>query len=811
MTVSVSDSAGHPLPVMLGALVASLLLSASAWAQTDSQPAILDLYGSPGLLDMPGGHMSADGSFNVWAAGTGFTQRYGFSFQALPWLEGSFRYIGTKGLFGSGEPGNFAEYYDRSFGVRIRLQDETGGWPDITAGANDTVGTGLEGAEYFVASKHLGDFDATLGLGWGRLAGTAMFENPFALLVPSFANRPAPNGNVSGSGSLFPIDQFFHGRNASLFGGFSWKTPIENLSLIAEYSSDSYRLETEQHIFKPATQVNVGASYQATRSLQVGAAFMYGKTPMLRASFTIDPKTDPFEQRFGAAPLPAHLRSDEELRRLARASMTTDQPVIQSIEGDGDTLVATVKGGGGNCGRYAQLIATAHDHRYRDVAISDMDDPRGKIQICSAADAPKLLERRLTEMASWHDSGTDDDGFAAARARAIDLATAQALEIDAIGRDGNQVNVAFTNAHYRTEPEAYGRLARVLMATMPANVETFRIISMADGMPTREIVLPRSSLERVIADNGGGTEIEPLVPTQASAVSLDSISEPVVHYPAFDWSLLPEYNQSLFDPNQPYRYQLLAGLAGGMNLTGQIRFEGELQANLISDYGGLEPSNSLLPQVRSDALQYYEKGKNGIEEMQGSYTTTLAPGVYALARGGILESMFAGGGGEILWRPDQSRWALGGTLYEVWQRGFDRLFDLQPYHVLTGHATVYYESPWYNLDFKVDAGRYLAGDVGGTMTISRRFDTGMEIGLFATFTNVPFSQFGEGSFDKGFIIRIPLDFMVPLNSQSDFDMNLRPVTRDGGQTIEPEQVLYDAIRRTSYGDYIANVDQIPAP
>ena len=158
---------------------------------------------------MPGGHMSPDGGFNLWVAATGFTQRYGFSFQALPWLEGSFRYIGTKGLFGAGEPGNFGEYYDRSFGLRIRLQNETDGWPDITVGANDTVGTGLEGAEYFVASKHLGDFDATLGIGWGRLAGTAMFENPFALLAPSFGVRPPPSEISRRRVRCFPSTSFF--------------------------------------------------------------------------------------------------------------------------------------------------------------------------------------------------------------------------------------------------------------------------------------------------------------------------------------------------------------------------------------------------------------------------------------------------------------------------------------------------------------------------------------------------------------------------------------------------------------------------
>src|SRR5271169_2194616 len=95
MTESVPDRSGYPLPVNLVALVAALLVSTSSWAESDLPPPILDLYGSPGLLDMPGGHMSPDGAFNLWAAGTGFTQRYGFSFQALPWLEGSFRYIGT--------------------------------------------------------------------------------------------------------------------------------------------------------------------------------------------------------------------------------------------------------------------------------------------------------------------------------------------------------------------------------------------------------------------------------------------------------------------------------------------------------------------------------------------------------------------------------------------------------------------------------------------------------------------------------------------------------------------------------------------
>jgi hypothetical protein len=349
------------------------------------------------------------------------------------------------------------------------------------------------------------------------------------------------------------------------------------------------------------------------------------------------------------------------------------------------------------------------------------------------------------------------------------------------------------------------------MATMPAEIETFRIISLVDGIPTRELVLPRSSLERTITASGGGTEILADARTGQTDIPAAQISPLVAHYPNYDWSIRPVYNQSLFDPNQPYLYQLLGGLNGGVNVTPQFRVEGEAQVNIVSDFNQLLPSDSQLPHVRSDQNLYYEHGKNGIAELQASYTATVAQGVYALARGGIFESMFDGVGGEVLWRPDGERWALSATLYEAWQRGFDRLLDLQPYHVTTGHVSLYYQSPWYGLDFEVDAGRYLASDTGATLTIMRRFETGVEIGAFATFTNVPFSQFGEGAFDKGFIIRIPMDFMVPLDSQSEFDMNLRPVTRDGGQMLQPEMELYDELRRTDYGELVENEDALVHP
>ena len=47
----------------------------------------------------------------------------------------------------------------------------------------------------------------------------------------------------------------------------------------------------------------------------------------------------------------------------------------------------------------------------------------------------------------------------------------------------------------------------------------------------------------------------------------------------------------------------------------------------------------------------------------------------------------------------------------------------------------------------------LAGDYGSTFSLSRTFNNGWEIGAYATLTDVKFSTFGEGSFDKGITLK----------------------------------------------------------
>ncbi|MDU8421091.1 YjbH domain-containing protein, partial [Pseudomonas syringae] len=61
---------------------------------------------------------------------------------------------------------------------------------------------------------------------------------------------------------------------------------------------------------------------------------------------------------------------------------------------------------------------------------------------------------------------------------------------------------------------------------------------------------------------------------------------------------------------------------------------------------------------------------------------------------------------------------------------------------------------------KMSVGQYLAKDKGGTLDLSKRFDSGVTVGAYATLTNVSKQEYGEGSFTKGFYISVPLDLLT---------------------------------------------------
>ncbi len=126
------------------------------------------------------------------------------------------------------------------------------------------------------------------------------------------------------------------------------------------------------------------------------------------------------------------------------------------------------------------------------------------------------------------------------------------------------------------------------------------------------------------------------------------------------------------------------------------------------------------------------------------------------------------------------------------------LFGFQDYDVVTGHVSMYYDTPGdYHL--QVDVGRYLAGDFGVTFGLDREFNNGFKVGAFATLTNVSSADFGEGSFDKGIRFEVPVSWFTGTSSKAKLRQVIRPVLRDGGARLNVANRLYEYTREERAG------------
>ncbi len=842
-------------------VLAAVLASGSADARSlgVTPPDSENFYGQVGLLEMPSARSMPDGEISLTVSTTPAMDRYSFGFQALPWLEADFRYARIDNYLP-----NF-DLYDRSLGFKIRLKQEDDFWPSLAIGAMDILGTGAFGAEYLVASKRFGDVDTTLGLGWRRFGETGTFENPFALIFPSFKTIDTSFG-VGGAPDL---KQFFHGPDVGVFGGVTWDTPIDGLRLIGELSGDKYSAQTatgKVHIRSP---LNFGFSYEPIAGFQIGGGYLYGSMLGVRLTVHFNPITSSPGPAIGNTPIPSQVRSPEDRTNAVlgliqdkthfysnnpfakpvpdttvRTGMTAPAPPpsladalfenaayrrldVQNVESFGGDLIVDVGHGAKpvSCNEMDGLSRAARSAGFDEIVLSQ-GGSKG-VTICGTqasdqqvaaqpldlqtADLTMVTDQVSTPVPAEAAQPAAADDTADLKKRIIQSAKDQGIEISALAIEDRRIKLAFINKTYQNDTEAIGRLLRILMADAPPAVEEFRLVDVTNFLPTNAVVLSRSDVERTLNLNGSADELWPLSEVKAVSERESFLrTDNLIEYPKFDYSVAPGYRQSLFDPQNPFAVQLYASATASVAFTPNISIDGSLEYDVYSSISTNRKSDSVLPHVRSDFALYYEK-KVGISDLEATYFKKFAPDIYFYGRAGYLEDMFAGAGGEVYWQPANQRWALGASLYGVQQRSFDRLFGLHNYRVITGHIAAYYDSPFYGLNFEVHAGRYLAGDYGATFQVTRRFDNGVEIGAYATFTNVPFAKFGEGSFDKGIIIRIPVGAVAPLNTQAVANLDFSPITRDGGQRLYGEESLHDTLERSSESALITNWDSILEP
>ncbi len=405
-------------------------------------------------------------------------------------------------------------------------------------------------------------------------------------------------------------------------------------------------------------------------------------------------------------------------------------------------------------------------------------NPRKRPAISGTEPAPIPVRMRGTDSLiaqSW------DASSASSNLQSLSAALwSQGIRLHGLKSGSGTATVRYSNTSYRSEAQAFGRVARAMTQVLSDDITNFTLIPLKNGMAVSTITMARSDVEEFENSATGSADLRDAILIRDAAKAPELVKNLDGPH-AFLWGVSPYVAPKV----------LKGGAPSQLDIGVTARAEYELRPDLLLK-GGLR--HIAFGKRKNDA-EFRTIGETTLTNLKLSHYGRPGPDIYSLFNVGYLNSEYGGISGEMIYKPVTANWALGAEATYAIERNSDMLFGLQDMETVTGHISGYYSFD-NGFHTQLDVGKFLAGDWGATLSIDREFDNGWSVGAYATLTDMPFDEFGDGSFDKGVKITIPVDFLFGNASPRKFNAKLSSVSGSGGggDRLNPGGNLYDAVR-----------------
>ncbi len=357
-----------------------------------------------------------------------------------------------------------------------------------------------------------------------------------------------------------------------------------------------------------------------------------------------------------------------------------------------------------------------------------------------------------------------------------------------------QFTIYGTQVAYRDHDESIQRVARVLIDTLPNDIDRIKIVENVNDLPMLEtqidvpLFIQAANYERLETDIR-----ESYVRSDTSEDTLNEYKP--VSTSGFYSNLESYWAQTFGSPEKFYFYQGGLIYSTGYVFNEHFSIEANLEATLIDNYEDFNFTQdnevASLPRVRTQIREYVSQNSVSLDSLFAHWQNRIAPNWYAQVYAGYLETMFGGFGAEFLYQPVNSNFSYGFDINYVQQRDFENYLDFLDYEALTGHVNMYWQPEFLNdIHVTFNIGQFLAKDRGINIDLEKRFDSGITVGVYAAITNVSAEEYGEGSFTKGFYITIPFDLFTTRPSKGGGYIPWAPIARDGGQMLNRPSQLH---------------------
>lgn len=701
---------------------------------------------------MPSAIVEPDGNFSV---GYSYDSPYGQTWvtsSILPFLQVTGRYVSITGIppFGDTDADygkGYGRYKDKVVDGKLRLWSEGEWMPSVAVGATDLFGTELFKGQYVVATKTFGatkNIEASLG----------------------YARR-RPDG---------------------VFAGARW-TParLPRWSVVAEYDTTNFERDfraTETGAARRRKGTSVGLEYrwgwlalQAARSRDQFSVNAFVSIPfgerefipkIFEPAYFVDDKDPP--------PRPTREEWHHDAgygADLVNALVKQDYKNIR-VQQQGNVLAITLTNNrisnlGRAVGRAARTAVAFTPVGVKNLRITytKLDQP---IATYEFFDLPKL-----------------NDYFAGKIDRQAFLNVVlmrYPLSSDVI-RDDEQVWLnEFLDQPTQT------KLATVAASLAPAAPES--AATPLPAAPIADIPIPAVVRDANAVKADGKLAV-------GVGVDGDMIQIKSMDREANRFKIAPKVGFFFNDPSGAFRYSISAVANYDQRLGDGLYLNGSASLQLLETVSGVkQASNSNLPHVRSDVAEYLRGNRFTLSRILLNKYNNPAERIYTRLSGGLYEDMFRGVGGQVLYLPKDKRWAADLAVDALQQRGFDGILSTRDYKTVTAIGSLHYRLP-HDITVTARAGRFLAKDEGVRLEFKRRFQSGIEVGAWYTHTNgnditTPGSP-SKPYQDRGVFLSIPLNSMLPMDTQATAGFAISPWTRDVGQMVSSPGDLYDMIER----------------
>lgn len=366
-----------------------------------------------------------------------------------------------------------------------------------------------------------------------------------------------------------------------------------------------------------------------------------------------------------------------------------------------------------------------------------------------------------------------------------------------VSTSGDAIWVIAANDRYYYTPRAIGVMVNVISKILPEDINQIYLILTERGIPIVQFSTQRQDVnyyhEQVLSPG------EYLYLTKIDTDIYQTPEAKLNHKKYLFYGIKPEVSALLNDPSGFLRFR--AGASGWIGLN---PWRGGSLVTGVSAYPLNDVSTSNVPlsiPVRSDFVDYMDNNVL-LDMLMFEQIEKFKYEIYGKVAAGLLEVQYAGLDAEMAVPLFKGRIFTGVSGSLVKKRHKSNPVKLNNNDWNDNYTTAFFNArlniPELEVYVDVKAGRFLAGDKGARVTVSKNFN-GVVLSAWYSFTDTSvFSDpYNKGYHDKGIAISIPLRLFLGRDSRVAYDFSISPWTRDVAQDIYHRTNLFDFIGRNS--------------